>query len=328
MPVKPYGVLKCQPIGGLKASDTTHYEIHVVDDEGDLRIAVNVQSQTSPPELRFYIDDNFSHHILQELDKLPSGFTELDSSPGGIALDYIRGNLFDTGNFKIAPHISRQDNELLDRIEKYIDTAVRTGDAVIYAFGQKWGPENKRDQYFGFRPRQGIHDIHMNQGNSGNFLKDNGVYQDGGLFINIPSQKKWIAIFLAFQSQALHTDDTTGNPIDIEPNRIPVSNDGIITISAALINTLNGSKQTVSLLNTSPDAINLAGWSIADKFKNRQKLDLLINPGAFATIEVQEGLKLPVSGGIITLLDNKGIKVHGVSYTSRDTEKHGWTTVF
>jgi uncharacterized protein YukJ len=40
--------------------------------------------------------------------------------------------------------------------------------SVIYAFGAKWGPEKgKPDKYFKFVPGNGIHDIHMNQGNSG-----------------------------------------------------------------------------------------------------------------------------------------------------------------
>jgi hypothetical protein len=36
------------------------------------------------------------------------------------------------------------------------------------------------------------------------------------------------------------------------------------------------------------------------------------------------GIELPNDGGIITLLDNKGLKVHGVSYTGKDASKEGW----
>ena len=46
----------------------------------------------------------------------------------------------------------------------------------------------------------GIHDIHMNQGNpaggkGGGFSGDNGVWQDGALFINLPSKGTWTAVF-------------------------------------------------------------------------------------------------------------------------------------
>jgi len=40
------------------------------------------------------------------------------------------------------------------------------------------------------------------------------------------------------------------------------------------------------------------------------------------------GIQLPNEGGIITLLDNKGLKVHGVSYTAKDAANEGWTIVF
>jgi len=38
--------------------------------------------------------------------------------------------------------------------------------------------------------------------------------------------------------------------------------------------------------------------------------------------------KLPEKGGIITLLNNKGLKVDGVSYTEQDASRKGWTIVF
>ena len=51
----------------------------------------------------------------------------------------------------------------------------------------------------------------MNQGNSGRFVGDDGVYQDGGLLVHFPDQQEWTAIFLKFQSQSWHTDDKTGH---------------------------------------------------------------------------------------------------------------------
>jgi hypothetical protein len=80
------------------------------------------------------------------------------------------------------------------------------------AFGQRWGPEaDTPDKVFGFSPGNGVHDIHMNQGNTGRFVEDDGVWQDGGLLLHYPGQDQWVGVFLAFQSQAWHTDDTTGH---------------------------------------------------------------------------------------------------------------------
>ena len=75
-----------------------------------------------------------------------------------------------------------------------------------------------RDKVFGFLPGNGVHDVHMNQGNSQQFRRDDGVWQDGGLLLHYPTQDQWVAIFLAFQSQAWHTDDRTGHAI---PTRNP-----------------------------------------------------------------------------------------------------------
>ena len=96
-------------------------------------------------------------------------------------------------------------------METAVVKAVGQKGTLLYAFGEKWGPEKEvKDKYFKFLPGNGIHDIHMNQGNSGPYRKDNGAYQDGGLVFQYPDGK-WTAFFFAFQSQTFDTDDN-GNP--------------------------------------------------------------------------------------------------------------------
>jgi uncharacterized protein YukJ len=95
-----------------------------------------------------------------------------------MALDYIRGNLFDTTQMKPLPYnLPGPDNDLNELFHKYVDKAISMETSEIYAFGQRWGPENKRDPYFGFRPGNGIHDIHMNQGNRDEWVKDDGTWR-------------------------------------------------------------------------------------------------------------------------------------------------------
>ena len=87
---------------------------------------------------------------------------------------------------------------------------------MVYAFGQRWGPEQGvTDKVFGFKPGNGIHDIHMNQGNNAAYRNDDGVWQDGGLVLHFPASNQWVGVFLAFQSQAWHTDDATGHAIEV-----------------------------------------------------------------------------------------------------------------
>ena len=60
MPLTKYGVLKGRPIAKkLGAGSSPHYQVHIVDDEMDYRIAVNVKSKLSPSELEYLVVDNF-----------------------------------------------------------------------------------------------------------------------------------------------------------------------------------------------------------------------------------------------------------------------------
>jgi hypothetical protein len=39
-------------------------------------------------------------------------------------------------------------------------------------------------------------------------------------------------------------------------------------------------------------------------------------------------VQLGNKGGIITLINQEGLKVHGVSYTKEQVQREGWTVVF
>ncbi|NUM35771.1 MAG: DUF2278 family protein [Candidatus Brocadiae bacterium] len=327
MPIHNYGVLKGQAIRSKPGQgQNPHYQIQVVSENTMHRIAINVQSQSSPSELLYYVEDNYHHDILPGLEALGDGF-HLLRGRRDLCLDYIRGNFFNVEQMKPLPYnVPGPDNDLNELLHKYVTKSIDIEDALVYAFGEKWGPEEKIDRYFGFKPGNGIHDIHMNQGNAGQWVKDNGVWQDGGLLLQFPKQKRWIAVFLAFQSQAFHTDDETGNRID---NAISCDLQGAVKIICALLNTGNQPRQSISLLNRGESKLSLDGWAFADRQKRRQYLKgYSIEPGSFLSIPVDDTINLSKDGGIITLLDNKGIKIDGVSYTRKDCQKEGWTTKF
>jgi uncharacterized protein YukJ len=65
------------------------------------------------------------------------------------------------------------------------------------------------DEVFGFEPGRGVHDIHMNQGNPrhDHHASDNGVWQDGAVLLHLKRDQRWVAVFLAFQSQQWQTDE-------------------------------------------------------------------------------------------------------------------------
>jgi hypothetical protein len=201
---------------------------------------------------------------------------------------------------------------------------------MIYAFGERWGPEpNARDKYFGFKPGNGIHDIHMNQGSVEEFQKYNGVWQDGGMLIHLPSDDRWVAVFLAFQSQCWHTDDEMGNCTgDVDQ---PAEDKGVVII-AATVNPAGHDPglERVLLLNTLATAVNLDGWALADKHKRRHPLDgIALEAGAVTALTLPgPTIQLSNQGGIITLLNSDGLKVHGVQYNKKDVSEQGRTIVF
>ena len=339
MPINRYGVLKGKAIDTRNGQGSSpHFQVKV-SDEDLFRIAINVKSQEEPSTVLYYADEDFKHPILKDLVTLSFGFQELESRPGGMALDFIRGNLFDTTRMKLLPpNLPGPDNDLNDLFHKYVEKAIAMENSEIYAFGQRWGPEKKRDKYFGFKPGNGIHDIHMNQGNSEKWKEDDGVWQDGGIIFHYPDENKWVAIFLAFQSQCFHTDDTTGHVIP-EVCKVPtaaavavaptVTVDKRVRIVAVLVNPTGTEQENVTILNTTPEPVILDGWKLADWNKMTIGLTGTLNAGDAMRIPITEGdFKLPKEGGIITLLDNKGLKVDGVSYTEEDASREGWTIVF
>jgi Uncharacterized conserved protein (DUF2278) len=180
-------------------------------------------------------------------------------------------------------------------------------------------------------PGNGVHDIHMNQGNDPQFAHDDGVWQDGALVFRFPSTDQWVAVFLAFQSQAWHTDDVTGHAIT-EPGPVPgpTEPDRVVRIVGALVNPIGPAPEpeTVTLLNASPESVELTGWEIADRLKNKQSITGTIAAGSTLTVSVEPPVQLGNRGGIITLLDNRGLKVDGVSYTEQQAQREGWTLVF
>lgn len=346
MPLKTYSCLKGRPIGNRLATGAApHYQVLVSADGTLYRIAINVQSQDGS-EVEFLVRSRFEHPITDKLAPLPQGLHPAPPRPDGLALDFIRGNLMQPWELKPLPlSAAGPDNDLNEKLDGYVQRAMADETAMIYAFGAAWGPEAKADGYFGFKPGAGIHDIHMNQGNPpGRFAADNGPWQDGGLIFEFPGQKQWVAMFMKFQTQAWHTDDAQGGSIvpsdpehprrphtPVDRDHIPTTDvpDGLVRVIAALVNDIKSpERETVTLLNTSDRDVSLAGWSIKDKQKNAMVLDGEIKAGATRLIEVEAPVALSNRGGIITLLDAQGVKVHGVSYTREQASQPGRTIPF
>jgi uncharacterized protein YukJ len=157
---------------------------------GTFTVAVNIQS-VDGSEVLYAIEENFTPPDLAGLTGLPMGMTRLQSVPGGLALDYARSMvgavpMITKAQMMLLPQTpakvkgSAEEQMILRARAKALENAAVTllnmtiadKNGVIYAFGSAYADKGKVD---------GIHDIHMNQGNpKNNHGGDNGVWQDGG----------------------------------------------------------------------------------------------------------------------------------------------------
>lgn len=333
MPVERYGVLAGRAVERRRegATNSPHYEIHLTDDSGtSYRAAINVLSQQSPSELLYVVLDDFRHPMTQLLPPAGSGWTSLPSRPGSASLDFIRGNLFDPSQMRtLPPELPGVDNDLADLLDHTVERAIADPTAAVYVFGQRFTKSSAEDKVFHFRPADGVHDVHMNQGNTGRFRADDGVWQDGGMLVHLPVESRWIALFLAFQSQGWHTDDTTGHTIPAAP-RPHVDGEATLRILAALVNPVGTAPAagTVTLVNTSAAPVDLDGWHLSDQEHLLALPDGSLAPGNTLVVPVHDGFQLGNHGGSITLLDPAGLKVHGVAYTEQQAQRAGQTLTF
>lgn len=223
MPVQNYSLFKGWVVERQLATfKNPHYQLHAIDLTGDYRISLNVFSSLDQAgcnnmtlsQVEFALIEDFQHPITAKLESLEPGLYPLDYSGSypaeGLALDYIQGDYFDPKLMRPLPvNLPGLSNSLNEYLDKVITEAISDRATFIYVFGSRWGPESGQDKFFGFYPGNGLHDIHMNQGNGpGIFAKDNGVCQDGALFLQLVAKKRWVAIFLKFQQQSW---DTPGN---------------------------------------------------------------------------------------------------------------------
>jgi hypothetical protein len=99
---------------------------------------------------------------------------------------------------------------------------------------------------------------------------------------------------------------------------------------AALVHPHGGDQghETVTLLNVTDTDQPLTGWALANRSKAKCPLTGVVKAGATVSITLPVDVPLSNEGGLITLLDASGLKVHGVSYTKAQALRQGWTVVF
>lgn len=104
---------------------------------------------------------------------------------------------------------------------------------------------------------------------------------------------------------------------------------GDIRVVAALVNPLGEERgqETVTLLNTTPAAIDLAGWFVADG-SGRQALAGMLASGDALRVALGGGVRLSNTRDTITVLDPVGAIVDQVSFQARELPREGHSKIF
>lgn len=346
-----YGILRGRVDRFVREDDfdAPHLQIRVVDGNGGVwRVPVNVLSKDGSLLVFHRVDPLVSHPILAGLAQLRAGFTPLaaNARSATTALDYFRAPLFGWPTGVEAPHTGPGHNDdLQDAIITYLEQ-VRARDCELFAFGEPFPepgrPPNPRPIDRELGTRQGVHNIHMNQGNPpGPFAGDNGVFQDGGVILRLATRH--VGLFLRFQSQHLPSDNRTGNRL---PTARPIPPGGdiggtggdgttgggrkepplvthpAVYVERALVNPAGDDprKEVVVLGNTTTAPADLTGWSIVDTNERAERLTGVVLPpgGSRAIVLSGAAAQLGNRGGTIRLRDAAGVQVHAVSYSETD----------
>ncbi|KAK3936967.1 hypothetical protein QBC46DRAFT_320532 [Diplogelasinospora grovesii] len=357
MPIPRYGVWKGTPTEWDGTAKPDHGHLTFTDNSGaSLDAAVNVMSQSADSRLVYWLLRDFdqTHPLARRLSQLDPGFHAQPShSPEGLGLDFLRGNFLDVNQGILLSHNApAQKSDILEYLDPILSRAVDTK-TDIYLFGQKYSNNGGSGSGSG---QDGIHDIHMNQGNSGRWARDNGIYQDGGIIMGpFADDGHWEGIFLAFAVQTYQTDDR-GQPIGdtfavLLDNLAPApptdgggDDDGgevddgstAVAVQAALVNPVGpdaqptaGPGETVYLLNRSTQPVDATGWYIENGSGQKQVL-----PGKFKlAAQSKTGILVPDApltnkGGKIVLKDAKGRVVHSVRYSREQAQREGVLVYF
>ena len=362
MPMQRYGLWKGTLTGwdirdARTDPNTPHGHIKFTDDSGrSLDCAINVKSSDIVTEVVYWKfrgpSDFFpaSHPIITKLKSLTASRFYDASSPSdahlGLRIDLLRDGFIDLSKGHIPPWNTPgvPNDDIVDFLQSFVTNGINR--AEVYIFGQQYSSEN------------GLHQIHMVQGSFFNpehptWEQENGVHQDGGIFLHFPDEDRWEAFFIAFGGQAWKTDDVTGFPATREtllqhlvvgsgpepeqPGSEPEKPVEVrsVRIHSALVNPKgpdnNPEQEMIRVENTGEEEVDLTGWS----FENQNGATQTLLGGGRAVVAAWEkkdflagACYLPNSrDGRIFLKDGQKV-VHIAQYRKQEAAEQGKWIVF
>ena len=334
------------------AAPATNPHLWVILEEGGRQwfATINVRSDKGAPGdpidksyLYYLIDSDFRHPIVPSILARPQGLSQVERSYAGGALDFQRGNLFDPRAMRVLPMEGQGGDNLVQRLTAILQVAKDQGsDVFFYGNGFKKDNPHQTDAAFGYTPDTpfGVDNIHMAQGDPqaiNQRIHENGVWHDGACFIFDRHGGRMTGAFLAFQTQAWHTNDegdliygTTGSEAPLYDFSNGADTPLPMPTRAAELTSLHRAPDgtgAVIVANMTNAPIDLTGWTIfAEAMKRLPLPEAPLLPGAPLSVALAAGV-LNDAGGILTLVNPANLRVDGVAYLGGDAT-NGWSSSF
>jgi uncharacterized protein YukJ len=214
----PYGFLKGQIASDVwlkpsRGPSETQYHLHFSIKIGGQPwdVALNVGTDDDDDSLQYKLVFDFHHPITATLASSEAGQNDLTGQSALPALDFQRSDILtNTGDWRRSDPMDGSDApEPVASVKRLLSQA-SSGGSTIYVFGRFYKGGDL-----------GIHDIHMNQGSTGNHFRNpggdpphrsdgNDIWQDGGLIVD-RAEQGFSAFFARFTQQVTPTDNL-GNP--------------------------------------------------------------------------------------------------------------------
>jgi uncharacterized protein YukJ len=311
---------------------------------------INVRSDKGQPGdavgksfLYYLIDTDFHHPIIPSILARPPGLSPVERSYAGGALDFQRGALFDPRAMRVLPMDGEGDDSLVHRLGAIFQIAKDQGSELFF-YGNGFHKDNphQTDAAFGMTPDTpfGVDNIHMVQGDPKAIdqrVRENGTWHDGACFIWDPVGKRMTGAFLAFQTQAWHTNDNgeviygaTGSEAPLydfsnglgEPLPVPVRAVELTSLHRAPDGT-----GALVLANMIHEPLDLAGWSVLAQAEKSIALPPgPLVPGQPLSVPLALGI-LDDAGGVLILRNAANLRVDAAAYLGGDASA-GWSTSF
>lgn len=334
------------------AAPATNPHLWVILEAGGAQwfATINVRSDKDAPGepigksyLYYYVDHDFSHPIAPSVLARPAGLSPVERSYAGGAVDFQRGNLFNPNAMRILPPEGAGNDGLVHTLSAMLQVA-QAQDCDVFFYGNAFAKDNPRqtDAAFGYTPDTpfGLDNVHMAQGDPRAVdirLHENGVWHDGAAFIWDGRARRMSAIFLAFQSQAWHTNDEGDllyGATGCEPPRYDFSAGGFAPLPspkrAAEITSAHRAPDgtaTVVVANMTDAPLDASKWRLLVDAQRTYPLPASPLAPAQPLAAALPAGALNDRGGLVTLLDGEGLRVDGVAYLGGDANA-GWSTSF